>query len=104
MKYKPIQLRLDSKIKVSKSCEVKTFGKSKGLEFERVLIYSTNPFIAWLKNINSPLAPTSRSKFYVAITRAKYNVDIVCDENLHIDGIEKFVNIGYHEGFSLNAR
>ena len=68
------------------------FGQSKGLEFKRVLIYPTKPFIEWIKDSNSELAPTSRSKFYVAITRARHSVGIVCDENLQIDGIENFIN------------
>lgn len=55
------------------------FGKSKGLTFNRVLIYPTTPIINWLKDNNSDLPPSSRCKFYVAITRAKYSVGIVCD-------------------------
>lgn len=48
------------------------FGESKGLTYERVLIYPTQPFIRWIKDSNTELPPTSRSKLYVAITRAKY--------------------------------
>lgn len=87
-KYRPIQLRWDSRTTISENYKVLTFGLSKGLEFERVVIYPTPQFIAWIKNNNSELAPTSRSKFYVAITRASHSVGIVCDENLKIDGIE----------------
>ena len=75
---------------IDENYRVMTFGKSKGLEFERVLIYPTNPFIEWLKDSNSVLAPTSRSKFYVAITRASHSVGIVCDENLQIDGVKNY--------------
>lgn len=90
--YRPIQLRWDYRTTVNEKYRVLTFGLSKGLEFERVIIYPTPQFIAWIKNNNSELAPTSRSKFYVAITRASCSVGIVCDEGLRIDGIEIFVN------------
>jgi DNA helicase-2/ATP-dependent DNA helicase PcrA len=90
-KYKPTQLRWNSATLVDKSLPVFTFGKSKGLEFDRVVIYPTKPFITWLQNNSSKLEPTSRSKFYVAITRAKFSVGIVCDKNLQIDGVEKYI-------------
>lgn len=86
-----VQLRWDIRTDVSKSCNVLTFGLSKGLEYERVIIYPTPQFMAWIKDNNSPLAPTSRSKFYVAVTRASQSVGIVCDEDLRIEGIEKFI-------------
>ncbi len=89
--YKPIQLRWDSRTVINENYRVLTFGLSKGLEFERTLMYPTPQFISWIKNNNSELAPTSRSKFYVAITRASYSVGIVCDEDLKIDGIERYV-------------
>ena len=91
--YKPMQLRDNKDTKgVVENYSVMNFGQSKGLEFKRVLIYPTKPFIEWIKDSNSELAPTSRSKFYVAITRARHSVGIVCDENLQIDGIENFIN------------
>lgn len=92
LEYKSVQLRWDSRTAVSEASCVLTFGLSKGLEFERVLIYPTPQFVAWIKNNDSELAPTSRSKLYVAITRASCSIGIVCDEDLKIDGIEKFVN------------
>jgi len=92
--YKPMQLRDKKDAKgVVENYSVMNFGQSKGLEFKRVLIYPTKPFVEWIKDNNSELAPTSRSKFYVAITRASSSVGIVCDENLQIDGIKNFINI-----------
>ena len=91
--YKPIQLRDSIKTTViDESYRIMTFGKSKGLEFERVLIYPTNPFIEWLKDNKSELSPTSRSKFYVAITRASCSVGIVCDDDIQIEGLSNFIN------------
>lgn len=57
------------------------FGKSKGLTFERVLIYPTSAIIEWLKNHSSQLSASTRCKFYVAVTRARYSVGIVCYES-----------------------
>jgi superfamily I DNA/RNA helicase len=56
------------------------FGESKGLSFDRVLIYPTDPIQNWLRNNNSVIADTSRSKLYVAITRARYSVAFVVSD------------------------
>lgn len=82
-----MQLRDSRKVKVDERFQVMNFGESKGLSFDRILIYPTSPFLSWLKNNMEELAPTSRSKLYVAITRARYSVGIVCDFNeVKIDG------------------
>ncbi|GAB5417010.1 MAG: UvrD-helicase domain-containing protein [Crocinitomicaceae bacterium] len=87
-----MQLRDRINKKVRDGLPVMTFGKSKGLAFENVLIYPTMPIIGWLKNNNSDLAPTSRSKFYVALTRARSSVGIVYNfkDNEQLIGIEKY--------------
>ena len=93
-KYEPImQLRDKKTIKVNNKFKVMNFGEAKGLSFDRVLIYPTKPFCDWLKNNLSDLAPTSRSKFYVAITRARHSVGIVYDFNAEtkIDGVKQFL-------------
>ncbi|MDR1762045.1 MAG: UvrD-helicase domain-containing protein [Bacteroidales bacterium] len=79
--YQPLQLRDSKRTNVDENYRVMNFGESKGLSFDRVLIYPTTPMLKWLKDNNSELADTSRSKFYVAITRAKYSVGIVVDNN-----------------------
>lgn len=68
IKYNPMQLRDSKRTTVNSNFKVMNFGESKGLSFDRVLIYPTKPFRDWLKNNFSDLAPTSRSKLYVAIT------------------------------------
>lgn len=90
--FHPAQLRYDKRTSVNEEYSVRTFGDSKGLSFERVLIYPTKPLIEWMKNNNSNLAPTSCSKFYVAITRARYSVGIVYDydNSTNIEGAEKY--------------
>jgi len=94
--YQPLQLRDSKKTSVNEKHKdnVKNFGESKGLTFERVLIYPTKPILDWLKDNNAKLAVTSRSKLYVAITRARYSVGIVVDDNEQsvIKGITYFEN------------
>lgn len=92
VKFRPAQLIYNRKTSVDESYFVRTFGDSKGLSFDRVLIYPTGPIVKWLKDNKADLAPTSRSKFYVAITRARYSVGIVYDydNNINIDGVEKY--------------
>lgn len=75
--FNPVQLR-DSKAKeVNEQYSVVNFGKSKGLTFDRVLIYPTAPVVKWLKNNSSDLTAIGRSKFYVGLTRARNSVGIV---------------------------
>lgn len=91
-KYAPTQLRDSKRVSVNETFSVMNFGASKGLTFDRVLIYPTKPIIDWLRNNESDLAPMSRSKLYVAITRARFSVAFVYDYNKHgaIDGCIKY--------------
>jgi DNA helicase II / ATP-dependent DNA helicase PcrA len=90
--YAPTQLRDSKRTIIVNDYPVMNFGASKGLAFERVLIYPTEPITKWLKNSNSDLAATSRSKLYVAITRALYSVAFVYDfkDNEQITGMNTF--------------
>ena len=56
---------------------VMNFGESKGMTFDSVLIYPTQPMIKWIENHNEQMEETSINKFYVAVTRARYLVGIV---------------------------
>ncbi len=91
-RYRPMQLRNREDVEVKDYAPVMNFGESKGLSFERVLIYPTIPIKKWLKDNSSDLAPTSRSKLYVAITRAEQSVAFVYDyeDNEDVDGCEKY--------------
>ena len=78
-KYKPTQLR-HNKIKiVNNNYDIFNFGSSKGMEFERVIIYPTEPIKKWIKGDFLALKDDAKCKFYVAITRAKYSVGILWD-------------------------
>ena len=90
--YSAVQLRNKKNVPVDDGYPVKNFGESKGLTFERVLIYLTQPMRAWIKSNTSKLSDEGRSKLYVAITRARYSVAFVYDykDDENIDGIEKY--------------
>lgn len=68
------------------------YGKSKGLTFNRVLIYPTNSIKNWIRDHSTELAATTRCKFYVAITRARHSVGIVFDyhETEEFIGVNKY--------------
>lgn len=90
--YRPQILRDSKKTSVSPSGSAMNFGASKGLAFDRVLIYPTKPMIDWLRNNQSELADMSRAKFYVATTRARRSVAIVYDytDSEKIDGCQEY--------------
>ncbi len=91
-KFNPIQLRENIKTKINDRFISINFGDSKGLTFDRVLIYPTKPIIKWILDNANNLAPTSRAKFYVAITRARYSVGIVYDydSNTNVESITNY--------------
>lgn len=87
--YHPVQLRESRKKEVNPNYPVLNFGESKGLTFERVIIYPTASITKWILDHNINLKNQSRSKFYVAVTRAKYSVAIVMEKKniSEIDGL-----------------
>lgn len=85
-KYNPMQLRHDKRVKnLLDGYSIMNFGDCKGLTFDRVIIYSTKPFIEWLIDHNSKLEDESRAKLYVAVTRAKYSVAFIVPDNFRIN-------------------
>lgn len=93
-KYAPIQLRWDKRVKVNDNYPIRTFGETKGLTFQRVLVYPTEIFNNWIMNNTIEMAPTSRAKYYVALTRAEYSVAILYDYNdgRFVDGIQNYIH------------
>lgn len=91
-KYQAIQLRDKRTVAVNSQFAAMNFGEAKGLTFDRVLIYPTKPMLSWLLNHTTELPTQSKSKLYVAITRAKYSVGIVFNnkDKLKIEGIENY--------------
>ncbi|SHM59279.1 UvrD-helicase domain-containing protein [Chryseobacterium polytrichastri] len=99
-KYSPTILRYQLAIEPEWN-----FGNCKGLGFDRVLIYPTEPIIQYLKDglltkmvKNKSSGKTKEknafdiAKLYVALTRARYSVAIVYDYNdeTFIEGITKW--------------
>jgi len=76
--FNPMILRHDKRTKTPQRYPVLNFGKSKGRTYKRVLIYPTEKIIGWIQK-GIPMENTSRSKFYVALTRAQLSVAIVFD-------------------------
>ena len=85
--YNPVQLRWNRQVKHDPNYKVYNFGESKGLSFDRVIIYPTSDMKAWLKNNSFELKDETRAKFYVAITRARKSVAIVVDDNINENNI-----------------
>lgn len=82
--FGPMQLRYWRKTPVSAIAAVMNFGESKGLTFDRVLIYPTEKIRKWLENRTIALAPVTRSDFYVALTRARFSAGIVIGDKIDI--------------------
>jgi hypothetical protein len=78
--YRPVQLRYNV---TSKGPDVRfpalNFGESKGLGFDHVIIFPTDDMAAWMKNNTTKLAPQTRAKMYVAMTRARHSVAVAFD-------------------------
>jgi DNA helicase II / ATP-dependent DNA helicase PcrA len=77
--YSPRVLRYDSRANTS-GLEAINFGASKGLGFDRVLIFPTAKIVSFIHTRSvHVLAETTKAKLYVAITRARQSVAFVCD-------------------------
>ncbi|GBD62427.1 UvrD-helicase domain-containing protein [Tetragenococcus halophilus] len=86
--YSPLQLRYNRRTKkINTNYAVKNFGESKGTTHDRVLIYPTKKMLNWiLKGVEIDSFEV-KCKFYVAITRAKFSVGIVCKNNTQKDSL-----------------
>ena len=91
-RYNPQALRFDRRTKVAGLSAI-NFGESKGMTFDRVLIYPNGPITEWLKSgdySHVTKSSISLAKLYVALTRARYSVGIVFDDECKIAGIEEY--------------
>lgn len=84
---RPTQLRHSRSRTVSGEAAVMNFGESKGLAFERTLIYPTENFVKWLRDRSTDLPDDTRAKLYVALTRARFSAGIVVDAKSDIPGV-----------------
>ena len=87
-----MQLRDTRRTSVNDEYPALNLGESKGLTFERVLIYPTSKMIDWILDNKKDLKPQSKAKFYVGVTRAKHSVAIVFDnrKGIMVKGITNF--------------
>ncbi|MGX1021023.1 DNA helicase-2/ATP-dependent DNA helicase PcrA [Pseudomonas sp. Y3 TE3536] len=92
--FKPQVLRWSSSMGKSylpPSLACHTFGSSKGLGFDRVLIISPDKHLKYLGGdlqvFDKDKTEESRNKLYVAITRARYSVAFVVEDE-HLENIQ----------------
>lgn len=74
--YKPVILRYakNSKIDFRHECEIINYGGSKGATYNRVLIIPVGTVLPFIMKQTYIASNLTRSKFYVACTRAKYSI------------------------------
>lgn len=73
------------KAKIDVNFESITFGKSKGLSFDNVLILPTIEMENHVIKGRHKMSDTVKAQFYVAITRSKNNVGILSEKLSHLD-------------------
>lgn len=81
-KYKPVQLRDSKRTAINECYSFRNFGISKGLTFDRVLIFPTEKQANWVIQGALMDKEQTKSRLYVAITRAKYSVTFVLADNV----------------------
>lgn len=88
--HKAVQLRWNVEVKTNSNYTALNFGESKGKTFPDVLIYPTKKMEDWIYNENTVLEKSTKAKFYVAITRAKYSVGIISNfpEGINLNGVQ----------------
>jgi hypothetical protein len=73
--FNPVVLKYDRRTDVG-GVPSYNYGECKGMTFDRVLLYPTNPLTGFLAG----KALTNREKYYVAVTRPRYSLAIVVDK------------------------
>jgi len=91
--YGPQVLRLDRRTK----CEghhARNFGESKGMTFDRVLIFPHKSGRGWLSSGDFQHVAKSAAKLYVGVTRARHSVAFVYDGVVNLPGVVKHAAMG----------
>jgi DNA helicase-2/ATP-dependent DNA helicase PcrA len=87
--YGPQVLRLDRR----SHCDgypAMNFGESKGMTFDRVLIFPHRKGHLWLTSGNYDHVKNSAAKMYVGVTRARHSVAFVCDDPGQVPGLVRY--------------
>ena len=88
-KFAPQVLRLDKKT-LCDEYPAMNFGESKGLTFDRVLIFPHNGGKKWLGTAKLAHVEKSAAKMYVGITRARHSVAFVFDGPAAIPHVQAY--------------
>lgn len=91
-RYNPVLLQYDRRSKDYRYPAL-NFGNAKGLEFDRVLIIPHGPIKKYLKSGDVNDVKGSLPKFYVAVTRARYSVAFLYDEECSVGCTEFSKNL-----------
>lgn len=88
--HKAIQLRWNIEVITNPNYPAMNFGESKGKTFLDVLIYPTKKMEDWIYDDKTVLENSTRAKYYVAITRAKYSVGIISNfaDGINLNGVQ----------------
>ena len=87
--FQPQILRWDAKTMCG-GREAMNFGESKGLGFDRVLIFPNGPITKFLEKNNVAAIAKAKAKRYVGVTRARYSVAFVLDKPCAVPGIASY--------------
>lgn len=92
-RFSPSVLRLDRRTDCG-GFDATNFGESKGMTFDRVLIFPHRKGQDWLRTGDFGHIEGSASKLYVGITRARHSVTFVFDGECALDGVPHFDPVG----------
>lgn len=85
----------NSQVKFTHTCDVINYGNSKGATFERVVIIPVGTVMPFIENRKIIKSPQTKSKFYVASTRAKHSIVFAMDKLDSLQDYEKIeINLG----------
>jgi DNA helicase-2/ATP-dependent DNA helicase PcrA len=88
-KYRPQVLRLDRRTQCSGYAAM-NFGESKGMSFDRVLIFPHGKGHQWLASGKYDHVKDSAAKMYVGVTRARHSVAFVFDDPSQVPGLVRY--------------
>ena len=98
--YNPTILRYDrdSKIPFLHNCQILNYGNSKGLTFNRIVIVPVGTVLPFIKEGKNITSPQTKSKFYVACTRARHSVVFAIEDFAESDRFKScIVKVGSKE-------
>ncbi len=90
-KFSPMILRWDRKTNCD-GHKAMNFGESKGLSFDRVLIYPNKPIRDFLEKNDTSKIKNARAKLYVGVTRARYSVAFVLDGTCRVPDMTQYAS------------